>query len=231
MFYIKNLLMKKVFYYLALILSVLLNSCSQDVEKAFSCDKTVNRWVIDNLVTIHEMTRSEWNQLDESKKHAAYGAFTQQQRIKFWHEKLEELKLLDWSAQELTHIALIGEFIDEHPEFFSGKSLTEEQSDELYLFCYPWVQTGIKKFGWTEKTAASIIATGNVVTDKSGGIQTVGLEKLHGTKEANNCHCHAGNIITTCYLDHTSCEENGCTEPLVDTCGFLLQESCNGQCI
>ena len=82
--------MKRSFYLFAFVLSCVLNSCTQDAEVVYSCNEEINEWTIENLSMIQEMTRSEWLKLDENKKRAAYRGFTQQQRINFWIEKIEE---------------------------------------------------------------------------------------------------------------------------------------------
>ncbi len=220
--------MKKTAYVFVLALSCVLNSCTQDAEVVYSCNEAINEWATENLSTIQEMTRSEWLKLDENKKRAAYRGFTQQQRIKFWHDKLEELKDLNWSTEELNHINLVGRFVDNHESFFSGKHLTDEQSDELYLFCYSWIEAGIEKFGWTKSTALSIIGTGNKVTDKNGGIKSDPGPLIDDKKD---CYCHAGNVLyTTCIGNNESCEKTDCIVSF-GGCGFMLTEECNGECI
>ena len=181
------------------------------------------KWAKENISTIQKMSRNEWNQLEAKKKRAAYVGFTQQQRIKFWHEKLEELKSLDWTQEELAHIMLVGKFIDEHNEFFLGKKLTDEQSDNLYRFCYTWIQEGIEKFGWTKATAVSIIGTGNAVTDKGGG-----YTPDPGSDE--ECECHANNIAyTLCIAGREQCDKADCISTSTG-CGFFWSEECNGLC-
>ena len=219
--------MKRSFYLFAFVLSCVLNSCTQDAEVVYSCNEEINEWTIENLSMIQEMTRSEWLKLDENKKRAAYRGFTQQQRINFWIEKIEEVKSLDWSSKELDHIALITTFITEHQDLFSGNPLTDDQSDILYLFCYQWVEFGIEKLGWSKQTAISIIGTGNKVTDKKGGVK---FDPGPIIDDKKDCCCHAGNILfSTCILDET-CEKTKCIVSF-GGCGWFLTEECNGECI
>ena len=219
--------MKKHFIILAVLMTCLLNSCTQDEETVYSCNDAINKWAKENISMIQKMSRNEWNQLEAKKKRAAYVGFTQQQRIMFWHEKLEELKSIDWSQEELAHIMLVGKFIDEHNEFFLGKKLTDEQSDILYRFCYTWIQEGIEKYGWTKATAISIIGTGNTVTDKDGGYTPDPGPNPGSDQE---CECHADNIVfTICTAGREQCDKADCISTSVG-CGFFFSEECNGLC-
>ncbi len=229
--------MEKVFYLFMFVMTATFCSCSQDSEPVYSCNEAINEWTKENLETIHLMTRSEWNMLEEPKKAAAFRAFSKQQRIRFWHEKLEELKSLDWSQDELEHILLIGLFIDEHQNFFRGEELTDDELDELEKFCYLWIQKGLEKFGWSEKTAISIIATGNTVIDKDGNIMismTRGgaSDHLIDGGDMLDCMCHAkglGGLYTLCSTYGEFCEETKCVESTLG-CGLLLVQSCTGMC-
>lgn len=225
--------MKKLFYLFMFVMAATFCGCSQDSEPVYSCNEAINEWTKENLEAIQQMTRSDWNQLAESQKGSAYGAFTQDQKICFWLEKLEEVKSLGWSDNELRHLDLIKKFINNHKALFGCKKLTDDQSDELHYFCYSWIQKGIEDFGWSEKTAISIIGIGNVVLDKEGTIlMSTGSDHLIDGDGKVFCHCHAGNILfTSCTSGRTLCESSDCKTPDFNHCGFFLAEECNGICM
>ena len=75
--------MKQIF---ALILFMSLGLSSCDNEVVYSCDKTINAWIHENLSDIRTMSRSEWNSLEEDIKIPVYRAFTTQQREFFLGE-------------------------------------------------------------------------------------------------------------------------------------------------
>lgn len=59
-----------------------LYSCETDNDlQAYSCDKTINKWVSDNIPLIRTMNRNDWNNVDEERKRATYRAFTQEGNI------------------------------------------------------------------------------------------------------------------------------------------------------
>ncbi|WP_458458061.1 bacteriocin fulvocin C-related protein [Pseudobutyrivibrio sp.] len=217
---------------LALTLMFILCSCSQDEEKAYSCDESINQWVKMNLSEIQTMNRSNWNNLDEIHKIPVYRAFTKNQRIQFWEAKLDELRSLDWSDEELKHIEEAFNFLFSHPDLLEGDLLTDEQSDELHRYCYLWIQKGISEFGWTKETALSIIATGNTVSDTNGSIVMKGGIPGGSMPEIEPiCNCHLDNILfTLCPLGFEWCEKTQCAT-LDNGCGLFLIEDCNGKCM
>ena len=59
------------------ILSIpLLISCNQETDFAYSCNETINKWAENNLSSIQNMSKKDWDVLPENKKTAAYRAFT-----------------------------------------------------------------------------------------------------------------------------------------------------------
>ena len=55
--------------------------------------------------TVHQLNRQQWLTIKTiGQKIATYRGFTSEQKHKFWHDKLEEVKMLDWNSEELKHI-------------------------------------------------------------------------------------------------------------------------------
>lgn len=207
------------------ILTCLLTACNNEVDQVYSCNSSINTWTIENLEKIQEMSRNDWNNLDEMHKLAAYRAFTQKQRIIFWHKKLEEVLTLDWTEGERQHICLVDSFIDAHPDFLSGKRLTDDQLNVLETFFYLWTKNAKEKFRWSTKTAISIAGSGNSLIDKKGNVRYKNKEIL---KTRGNCHCNTSILSDFCNGDGI-CKRTMCEEELLG-CGWILVQSCNGEC-
>ena len=150
---------------LIIVLTASILSCTE--EKVYSCNEDVNEWVISNLSSVKEMSRTDWIKLDDIQKQAVYNAFSPEQKVKFWEEKFTETKQMDWSPEELSHIIEAEDFFKTHKHFFY-KKLTDEDLNELELFAYLWVKKGVEVLGWMDKVGLSIIATGDSLQDTKG---------------------------------------------------------------
>lgn len=173
---------------------------------------------------IQHMTRQDWNELNEVQKAAAYRAFTSEQRVRFWHDKLEEVKMLDWTEEEFRHICLVDSFIDAHTDLLSGKKLTDNQLNTLEVFFYLWEKNAEKKFGWSPRIAISIAGSGNTLIDTKGNVAIKGKELL---ETRGSCNCNTFVLSDFCMYDG-HCKSTMCDEML--GCGWLLIQSCNGEC-
>lgn len=213
----------------------LITSCSQSEEIFYSCDKTQDEWVKENLSEIRQMTRSEWLQVDMSLSHPIYRAFTPQQCINFWRDKFNETKKLPWTDEELAHIQKAEDFMNSHLDFFYDE-LTPEQEDELELFFYKWQKYGVEQLGWKENVATAIMATGYKLENTKGdlaitSVSTFGKEVMNSRSEADsddkNCHC--SKTWDICFnVNLGSCTNDDCDEKR--SCGPLGMLSCTGRC-
>lgn len=199
-------------------------SCTQDADTVYSCDHSVNTWVKENLIEIQSMKREDWNSLEEPYKVAVYRAFSLKQRLDFWHQKLEEVKQLDWSIDEMNHIQHVENFIDSHIEMLMGH-LSDEQADELELFFYQWQCFAIEQLGWDKKVCVAIAGVGNKMLDKKGNIQ---VKKRQSGQKSYGCHCNTGTLSDFCGSAGT-CIEVQC-DKTIDGCGWLFTMQCNGRC-
>lgn len=202
-------------------------SACQQKEIVYSCDKKVNEWVHDNLTEIKLMSRSTWNNLDEDLKRASYRAFTQQQKVLFWKDKLNEVLAMEWNEAECEHIKKVLEFINEKQFYFDNdREITDEEQEEIDIFAYKWVEDAKDNLGWDMPLISSIVATGNTLLDKKGTVRTTTQSR---SLEGGGCECEIEQIIAWCIT--SSCEESSIDcEPSDVGCGFLLIYPCNGSC-
>ena len=217
------------------ILSILLfaiffvTACCQDEEIIYSCNEKVNEWTKANISKIKKMSRDEWNQLDETKKIAAYRAFSSTQKKNFWKEKFLKIKKLSWNERERRHIKIAEDFLNTHLYFFDEKELSDEQNDSLEIFYYTWKKAAIENLGWNENLCAAILLTGNDLMDTSGNIvYRIGIDNGYIDNPNNDCDCSMG-VLNACGLIARDCERNSCEVTNIG-CGILWLQSCDGQC-
>lgn len=225
---------KNLFYVFISIISAFgLSSCSDQDDMVFSCDESVNLWAKENIAEIREMNRAEWKTLSASKKRAAYVAFTPQQKISFWKEKLTNVMSMDWTKEEQAHIKLVYDFVNEHPDFFGGDGLTDEQLNVLDLFFYKWIDVAKNELGWDMKLMAAVAASGeDVVVQRSKvGPKSAIVDGFNDNMDnMNSCQCNTKILSDFCNISSQGvCEDTDC-EGSDFGCGWLLLEDCNGRC-
>ncbi len=223
--------MKKNLILLLFVISTFVG-CSHDEEMIYSCDKAVNEWTIDNLTFIQKMTRKDWLVLSKAEKRAAYRAFTQQQRINFWLDKLQEVKSLNWSIEEIHHIEKVESFIKDHTEFMNNKKLSDEELDILEKYFYMWLEEGKSVYGWTDNIGISIAGSGEVAKNTKGELFDEATEYNNDSDLTNRggeeCECNQSVFSDFCG-GAGPCVESKCTEQ-ADGCGWLFLQQCNGIC-
>ena len=220
----------KVFnFILFLIITSITVSCSNNDDIVFSCDESINQWAKDNLSNLRLMTRSAWIQLDNNKKKAAYRAFSQEQKIQFWKDKICEVKSLDWSEKEIKHIEELENFITNNPDIFAGHRLTDAQANKIDSFFYLWQNSAIEKLGWSTGICIAIAGSGDKILNKYEEIYSRAIiieEPGDDTPPEENCHCN--QTYDFCH-PNAWCGESNCNESS-SGCGWLLLSSCNGRC-
>lgn len=210
---------------LYILMGLVLFSCEAEELKVYSCDETINEWAQQNLDKIRIMKRNQWNNLDESRKRAAYVAFTPEQKIALWKGKVEQILTLEWSEEELEHIQTFNQFIDSHQALFYEKEPTEEQLNDLELFAYKWKEKAENELRWSQNLVYAIIMFPNNLLDKNGNVEIV-ESRQRVLKTVENCHCR--KQFDTCGMEGKLCEDADCEE--VRNCGLLLMFNCNGRC-
>lgn len=211
-----------------LFISIWLSSCNQ--ETVYSCDASADAWVHDNLAEIQVMTRSEWNNLEEGLKIPAYRAFTLQQRVNFWNEKLTDVLALGWSDEESEHLNLLIQFINEHQHFLDGyDNMTDEEKNIFDLFFYQWTNKAKEDFQWSDRLLRSIIASGNTLLNKKGKLL---VNRGNGRKAillSTESTCNCSMASDWCTPSGWDCEEVPCEETSWG-CGTILVYDCDGRC-
>jgi hypothetical protein bacD2_10672 len=204
-------------------------SCEQDTEPVYSCNKDANAWVKKNLTKVQKMKRSEWQVMEEEYGRAAYNAFTPEQKLRFWEEKIGQTLKLPWNEKEIAHIHLLKDYIINHAYIFENRELSNEEKDEFELFFYEWTKNAQQELGWTKKTIGAIAASGYDVEDKQGNIKTTRSKNMSlatmSTATESKCHCN----IEHSFCEIWECQKSNC-EDSAHGCGWLLVQSCNGRC-
>ena len=138
--------MKKIkfknYYLLILLITLSFSSCSE--ETCYSCDDTLNEWVIENKTLIESFNRSELIQLELNKQKAAYRVLSSEKRKEIWLDKILYVKENQLSNEEKIHFKLLEVFIE---ELDFAKGLTKKQ--ESYVG--NWFDEGRKAFNWDDK--------------------------------------------------------------------------------
>ncbi|MBQ8283270.1 MAG: bacteriocin fulvocin C-related protein [Paraprevotella sp.] len=199
-----------------------LYSCETENDlRTYSCDKTINEWVSDNIPSIRTMNRNNWNNVDEERKRATYRAFTPEQRYKIWVGKIQQTLTLDWNENEKIHILKLLTYIETHPEIFNDEVMTESQYDELELFAYKWKEDAILLLKWSEKLVFAIIASPNNLIDKDGNIEITEYRNRSISSTESDCNCNASwHTYNNCYSGDCKHTEKGC--------GPMWTYNCNG---
>ena len=213
--------MKKYYLFMLIVSSLCAQSCTNDEEIKYSCDKATDVWVKENLEKVRSLTRSEWIDLGTDKQIASYRAFTPEQKIQFWRDKIIEVKKLEWSKAEIRHIEEVEDFLETHHHLFSNKKRTDAESDELELFFYMWQKKGVEELGWTDRVGISLFGTGYPVVDTSGNVA------IKGIYPPENCHCNT--VEDFCNPAFGPCiKVTWCN--VVGGCGWFWGLECNGRC-
>jgi uncharacterized protein YxeA len=194
------------------------------MEEVYACDPVINEWVKSNLRTIQQMNRQYLLQLELEKQSPAYKAFTPEQKYNCWVDKLEQVKSLEWTEKEFTHICLLAETMK--LEWFED-NFRKTNFDRIDNFLKKWVDDGYSYFGWTKDEVGRMVAClkevamedGNVVLKEAGG----GSGEAGGKKPACTCSlesdwCNGGD----------KCKNIPCQgHPY---CGTLWFYYCDGRC-
>ena len=207
------------------ILSFVAIACScNNEEETYSCNKKLNNWAHKNISSIRSMERETWLKLDENYKNTAYSAFTADQKMLFWKDKIHETLEFDWTEEEANHIYKLYTFLDERPDFFKTEYISDPQNFADYIeFMKTWKRDAIYDLNWSEEQVYAICYTGNRLVNKAGDIElvkSVRLKTVSETVKPNTCDCSTS-------LD------NGCKKCSGgeggNNCGAMRNAPCNGQ--
>ena len=180
------------------------------------------------------MSRQDWLNTSKEYSKPIYRAFTQEQKIAFWQEKISEVLMLNWNESEIEHITKLKDFIDKHKYLFSGKKLGNEDLNTLDLFFYEWKEYAIEKLGWTTKICIAIAGSGYKVANRNGDIEYITSNNTRSSVapgpslgDIPECDCNLDNDF--CGSVAGPCSKSNC-EDTAHGCGWLLAQVCNGEC-
>lgn len=217
--------MKKVILPFLFIFTLLFISCSQ--EDIYSCDPEINDWVYSNLNDIKVMTRSEWQSLDIEKRIPSYRAFTLEQKISFWNEKLDNILSNNWSNEEITHINDLKVFLNNHAQLLNGIStLSEEEAFAVQSYMDKWIKIGIEELDWNEDLIIAMVGKGENLGDALDLLTNPASTR--SLKPKLSCNCHLAEWVEWCGF-YSSCVEVECDDTTLG-CGFFLAFECTGRC-
>lgn len=147
-------------------------------------------------------------------------------KYKFWQDKMQEVKNLDWSQDELEHIESLSDYIDNHSrifekDFWTNASLSAEFED----FIKDWRDIASKDLGWSQDIQYCIAAYGgtldnHMLSDLRGGGTITGI---------SNTYCNCSQKSDWC-CGKKKCSKATCISSLGDGCGTLLLYVCDGGC-
>lgn len=208
---------------------MMLISCSQE-DLTYSCNKQVDEWIKEHLTAIHQMTRADWIQIDGSFGVSVYRAFTKEQKLQFWREKFEKVKLLPWAEKEILHIEEAESFVNEHAYYFSDDPLKEDEIEELEVFYYRWSNKAKEELGWTDQISMAIIGTGYDLKNTYGELDlpktSLSNSVMTLSPETTDCDCSVK--VDFCGLYNLICEDTNCETG--KGCGVLWLMDCTGKC-
>lgn len=217
--------MKKNFFQkltIIFLLSIIVYSCSDDINHEFSHDDSINQWAIKNKKDLIKLERKQIKKLNLEKQKAVLRLMPAAKRKKIWSEKIEYITNLDLSEKEK-------EFIYWFKEKFSKISYKEPISEKFSEELYNKLIIGIEKFNWTEEFAFKTFFT--------VGDVDVSLNKTSKEVEPQNLKFQQGEP-TNCYCRYSlSCSgwNNSCVAPdkcVTNNynCGVFGTSSCTGYC-
>ena len=192
-------------------------------EEVYACDSVTNEWVKSNLETIRTMNRQDLLQLEPEKQMPAFRAFTPEQRYDCWVDKLEQVKSLEWTEKEFTHICLLAESMK--VEWFED-NYKKNNLDKIDNFLNQWVNDGIAYFGWTKDELGRMVACLQDVEMEDQNVVLKG-PVVGGETGVDKPLCTCSTISDWC--DFGICSNTDCIKRSWG-CGTLLLKECDGRC-
>lgn len=203
--------MKKLAFILSLFL-LILTGCSK--EECYSCDPEIDSWIKENYTEIQKYTREKISSYPLSYEKAILRALTAERRKEIWSEKIDYIKSMKWSNEE---IAYINYFVNSFNKLDYSYKKSDQNSlieEEMYLK----LVESMEKFNWDKKF---VFETFFLVGDIGALKFNLKEEQVDGGK----CECKYdlgcpgwGDCV------HGMCEETS------DGCGLFGGAPCTGKC-
>ena len=168
------------------------------------------------------MNRNELATLSSEEQKAAFRTFSPEKRKQLWLNKLNQIKSLNFSNEEMQHLNTFEIFLNKYD--FS-KELTNEQEK----FLNSWFEEGRLKYNWTSYFLVSGFAKLNedAVKTKKEFYSNFPNLKARIEGESGSCDC---KWDITCQLSGLGeCSDPECRETRAG-CGWLTMQACDGDC-
>jgi hypothetical protein len=199
-------------------------------ETCYSCDEEINSWAKENIEFLKSLSRIELVKLSSEKQRAAFRTYLPKKRKELWHNKITQIKSLEFSKKEMKHLAIIEQFIN---DYNFSKELTYNQVQ----FLNSWFEKGKQDYNWSDYFLVSgfsnltdAILTKvefqkkylNKIKESSNRVDD-GIQPISG----NSCDCRWD---ITCQLSGLGdCSNPHCDDTTLG-CGWLIMQSCTGDC-
>lgn len=205
-------------------------SCVKD-EHFYSCDPTIEEYVKSHISEINTMTRADILGLQPMVTKAFYNAFTAEHKLAFWIDKLNEVLLLDWNDEEMNHINMLIDYINENNYIFDNSfNENSEKWDSFELAIYKWVIYAEDVLKWDKKLVANIIASGDKLINKKGELAIPIKSNSPMVLNRSEIDCKCSTQSDWCFTMNTTCGTTFRDCKPVDGCGTFFQYVCDGLC-
>ncbi len=230
--FIKKTIMKRFFLKaVPLLILFISTSCSND-ELIYSCDAEVDKWAKSNLELLKTMEVSEFLTLETEAQRASFRAFSPEQRLRVWINKMDQVLTLEWNDIEKEHIRLLKSIFIENAIVYSLEA-TEEDKDAFRVLGYKWVKYATEVLDWDPRLVGAIAGNPNILLNKQGTlkIENNGLTKVK-TRSEKTCDCnddywiwHDCGVYKSCGWGGNDCDKTfmGCGLSWLDPCVALCQ--------
>ena len=144
---------KKIINFAVVILTAItiigLSSC-KDEEVRYSCNPAIDAVIRQNLPRYENMTRSEWKNLPDSLKSAAFVAMTPELKKEFWRGKQEEiLSARFFNDYEKEHISKLYDYFLGIDDFYTEKYRNDlKRVLKVEEYYKEWAIYGVDSLKW-----------------------------------------------------------------------------------
>lgn len=212
----------KIFNIFFVILIASFNISCDDV--CYSCNTEIDSWAKRNKEYLKSLDRNELSHLSLSKQKAAFRTFNPKKRQQLWLSKLNQVKSIVNSKNEIEHLKKIERFIMQH-------NFLKELSKSQAIFLSSWFKEGQNKYSWN----FYFLVSGFVELNNDATFSKEEFESKFKNYKARPAGLDSGISGCDCRWD-LSCELanlgscSGTCESTTLGCGWFLMQSCTGDC-
>lgn len=203
-------------------------SC-QKYELTYSCDPTIETWVTENMQRIKSMSSGNWQAVSDIEyQRGIYRAFSPEQKLRLWTDKLQDALTLAWNDQEKGHIETLISLLN--ISIFEGT-----MNDGTYIKLYKWINYASEILKWDQETIYSLVYTPQLLTASKKIPESYFVTAKTRSEDGGRktCNCGDAHGILACYHPYASynCRIAGVDcAPSDNGCGMLWLEKCWGVC-